>query len=123
LVCDNLQDELIDCRNDSACNDMFDTLSICEFRPKIELFCVANECVKKRLSFISPYLCESSFSTVMQMKTKGRNRVNAESVLRCALSSSSPRIRKLVQQQYSHEIAHRNKSILLINVCLCGLSI
>ena len=30
-VRDDLQDELIDLRNDSGCKDMFENLSICEF--------------------------------------------------------------------------------------------
>ena len=104
---DDLQDELIDLRNDSACKDMFDNLSICEFWARVcaSYPSVAKVCMKVLLPFSSTYLCESGFSTLLNMKTKARNRLDAEDGMRCALSSTSPRIEALVdkfQQQISH---------------------
>ena len=104
---DDLQDELIDLRNDSACKDMFDNLSICEFwaRVCVSYPSVAKACMKVLLPFSSTYLCESGFSTLLNMKTKARNCLNAEDGMWCALSSTSPRIEALVdkfQQQISH---------------------
>ena len=104
---DDLQDELIDLRNDSACKDMFDNLSICEFWARVCVLypSVAKVCMKVLLPFSSTYLCESGFSTLLNMKTKARNRLDAEDGMRCALSSTSPRIEALVdkfQQQISH---------------------
>ena len=37
-VCDDLQNELIDLRNDSGCKDMFNSLSICEFWARVCCF-------------------------------------------------------------------------------------
>ena len=57
-VRDDLQDELIDLRNDSGCKDMFDNLSICEFLARV---CVSYPYVAKicMLPFSSTYFCRS----------------------------------------------------------------
>ena len=104
---DDLQDELIDLRNDSACKDMFDNLSICEFWARVCVLypSVAKVCMKVLLPFSSTYLCESGFSTLLNMKTKARNRLDAEDGMRCALSSTSPRIEALVDK-FQHQISH-----------------
>ena len=62
-------------------------------------------CMKVLLPFSSTYLCESGFSTLLHMKTKSRNRLDAEDCMRCALSSTSPKIEAPVdkfQQQVTH---------------------
>ena len=76
-VRDDLQDELIDLRNDSGCKDMFDSLSVCEFwaRVCVSHLRVAKVCMKVLLPFSTTYLCESRFSTLLHMKTKARNRL------------------------------------------------
>ena len=56
-VRDDLQDKLIDRKNDSTCRDLFDASSICEFWAKM---CssyprVAKECMTKLLPFSSTY--------------------------------------------------------------------
>ena len=54
--------------------------------------------------FVSTYLCESGFSSLLQIKSKQRNRLYVEDDLRCALSQTAPRIRMLSdrKQQASH---------------------
>ena len=47
------------------------------------------------IPFMSKYLCEAEFSTLLQIKTKQRNRLNVEDKLRCALSQTIPRIQQL----------------------------
>ena len=106
-VQDDLQDEFIDLRNDSACKDLFDNLSIYEFwaRVRVSYPRVAKVCIKVFLPFSSTYLCESGFSTLLHIKTEARNRLDAEHGMRCALSSTSLRNEALVdkfQQQVSH---------------------
>ena len=56
-VQDDLQDEIIDLRNDSACKNLFDNLSICEFwaRIRVSYPCVAKVCTKVFLPFSSTY--------------------------------------------------------------------
>ena len=49
--------------------------------------------------FVSTYLCESGFSTLLYIKTKQRRILEVENDLRCALSSTPPRIPELVNQK------------------------
>ena len=81
-VQDDLQDDLIDLRNDFSCEDMFDNLSTCEFRARVCVSYprVAKVCMKVLLPLGSTYLCESGFSTLLHMKTKARNCLDAEEV-------------------------------------------
>ena len=58
--------------------------------------------MRKLLTFATTYLCESSFSTLLQIKTSTRNRLKVEDDLRCALSTTEPVIRDLVKQKQSH---------------------
>ena len=106
-VTDDLQDELIDFRNDSTCKDMFETLSICEFWARV---CVSyprigKECIKVLLPFSGTYLCKVGFSSLVARKTKARNRLDVKNGVRCALVQTPPNIDVLVnevQQQVSH---------------------
>ena len=55
--------------------------------------------------FASTYLCESGFSTLLQIKTKARNRLDVQDDMRLALTQTKPRISKLLRQmqpQSSH---------------------
>ena len=106
-VTDDLQNELIDFRNDSACKKMFETLLICEFwaRVCISYPRIGKKCIKVLLPFSSTYLCEVGFSSLVAMKTKARNRLDVENGMRCALASTPLNIDVLVnevQQQVSH---------------------
>ena len=53
------------------------------------------------LPFLSTYLCESGFSTLLQIETKQRSRLEVENDLRCTLSSTPPRIPELANQTQS----------------------
>ena len=44
------------------------------------------------IPFVSTYLCESGFSSLLQIKSKQRNRLDVEDDLRCALFQTAPRI-------------------------------
>ena len=58
--------------------------------------------MKVLLAFSTTYFCESGFSTMLHMKTKARNRLDAADGIRCALSSTSPRIEALVDKFQQH---------------------
>ncbi|XP_072383865.1 uncharacterized protein [Diabrotica undecimpunctata] len=49
---------------------------------------VHEDAVKKLLPFGTTYLCEQGFSTLMNINTKNRNRLNAEDCVQSALTSS-----------------------------------
>ena len=42
------------------------------------------------IPFMSKYLCEAGFFTLLQIKTKQRNRLDVEDNLRCDLSHTTP---------------------------------
>ena len=67
---------------------------------------VAVAALTLMVAFPSMYLCESAFSSMVQIKTKSRNRlIDLESDLRCAISKVEPNIEALVQakqMQKSH---------------------
>lgn len=104
---DQFQDELIDLQHDSAAKKLFEEKSECEFwTSMIDSFPnIAELALRVLLPFVSTYLCESGFSAMLQIKTKHRNRLDIEDDMRCALSTTAPRIKKLsenVQAQVSH---------------------
>ena len=57
------------------------------------------------IQFATTYLCESGFSTLLSIKTKSRNRLNAQADMRIAISNKVPRFEKLLcnkQEQKNH---------------------
>ena len=57
------------------------------------------------IPFVSTYLCESGFSSLLQIKAKHKKRLAVEEDLCCALSQTTPRIQLLSknkQEQISH---------------------
>ena len=51
---------------------------------------------------MSTYLREAGFSTLLQIKTKQRNRLDVQDDQRCALSQTIPRIQQLLDQWFSN---------------------
>ena len=106
-VDDELQDELIDLRNDSGCRDLFEDVPVTEFWIQVSSSYpqISKNCLMKLLPFTTTWLCESAFSSLLNIKSKPRNRLDVAADIRCALSSTAPRIKSLVdklQQQPSH---------------------
>ena len=65
--------------------------------PQLSLFVL-----RKLLPFSSTYLCESGFSTMLNIKSKNRNRLDLEVDMRCSLRMRRPRIRNLVTLKQLH---------------------
>ncbi|KAK9524459.1 hypothetical protein VZT92_016854 [Zoarces viviparus] len=66
---------------------------------------IAKKALEILTPFVTTYLCEQSFSRMVDMKTKKRNRLCCENDMRVALAKVKPRISELVserQQQKSH---------------------
>jgi len=106
-VPEELQDELLDLRNDSAGREMFLEKSLTQFRC-IMLWSytkVSKEASRVIVPFASTYLCESGFSALIHKKSKTRNQLNVEDDMRLSISKTQPHISRLVsdmQQQKSH---------------------
>lgn len=104
---DVAQTELMELQEDSTAKICFRTKSLTQFWciMKERAPNVADIVLRVLLPFASTYRCEQGFSTLMNIKTKNRNRLNVQDDLRCVLSSTQPRIRQLVakkQCQPSH---------------------
>ena len=104
---DMAKDDLIDLRHKELLKSEFQSKDLGEFWcSMMEPYPVlAKKALQSILPFVTTYLCESGFSTLVTIKTKSRNRLDAEDDMRVALSKSIPRFHVLVdnkQQQASH---------------------
>ena len=57
-----------------------------------------EEAVKKLLPFATTYLCEQGFSTLLNIKTKQRNRLDPEDSMQIALTSKCPNFDVIVSK-------------------------
>ena len=60
---------------------------------------VAKKAIQDILPFVFTYLCKSGFSTLLQMKTKQRKKLDGENDMRCALSTTFPQIHELSKKK------------------------
>jgi zinc finger BED domain-containing protein 5/7/8/9 len=97
----------LELKTDSSAKDIFDEKSLTEFWPLMinSYPKVTEKALRALIPFVSTYLCESGFSTLLQIKSKQRNRLDVENDMRCALSKISPRIMDLVRKKQS-QISH-----------------
>ena len=79
-------------KNDSSSQDVFEAFPVTDFwlRMASSYPEISNTAVKKFLPFSSTWLCESAFSTLLNVKTKQQNRIEVEQDNCCALSSTEP---------------------------------
>ena len=63
---------------------------------------IAKVALVARTSFVTTYLCERAFSTLVEVKTKKRNRLASENDWRIAVSETKPRIFQLVARKEQH---------------------
>ncbi|KAF2344896.1 HAT C-terminal dimerization domain [Trinorchestia longiramus] len=66
---------------------------------------IAEKALEILIPFVTTYLCEQSFSMMVNIKTKKRNKLCCENDMRVARAKVKPRIPKIVpvrQQQQSH---------------------
>ena len=101
------KDDLIDLRHKEMLKSEFLSKELGDFWcSMVEGYPVlAKRALQSILPFVTTYLCEAGFSTLLNIKTKSRNRLEAEDDMRVALSKTSPQFHLLVamkQQQPSH---------------------
>jgi hypothetical protein len=91
------QEELIEMINDTGIKSEFSSFSETQVRVRrlLDYSALVKTVLKILLPFPTTYECEVGFSSLLQIKNKHRSRLNVEDDLRCALSSTSPRIKKL----------------------------
>ena len=104
ILPDNSQEEFIETKCNSIAKDDFEVMPLNEFWAKyIHIYKnVGSATLRTLLPFSSTYLCESGFSTVVNVKTKCRSKLDCEADMRCALSSTKPHIKFLVSNKQLH---------------------
>ena len=105
-VPDHCQDEFLEQKTDSGERDMFDEKSITELWPLVfdSYKKVTEIAIRALLPFVLTYLCELGFSTLLQIKTRQRSRLEVENDLNCALASTplcNPELANQKQSQVS----------------------
>lgn len=96
--------ELIDLTSESSAKQMFMEESLTKF------WCGTMKCypgisslaLKFLLPFATTYLCESGFSTLVNIKTQKQSKLNIEDDMRLALSKTQPRIMNLASAMQCH---------------------
>ena len=104
ILSEELQEEFLEMKCNSTAKDDFEAMSLNNFWAKyLHMYKnVGSVAMHTLLPFSSTYLCESGFSALVCIKTKFRNKLECEADLRCALSSTKPRIKRLVSQKQLH---------------------
>ncbi|CAI6361986.1 unnamed protein product [Macrosiphum euphorbiae] len=67
---------------------------------------LAKKAILALLPFATTYLCETGFSSYASMKTKYRNKLDAEADMRIQLSPIKPNIKILVNKKSQHHGSH-----------------
>lgn len=82
---------------DRTMQNLFGTCSVDEFwlRAKVEYADLAERAITILVQFSTTYLSETAFSAMTVIKTKYRNRLDAENAMILAISNIQPRIDKL----------------------------
>ena len=86
-----MQDEFTEQRNDSTAHDLLQEKTLTEFwcASRHSYPNVALLSLRVLVPFASTYLCESGFSTILQIKTKARNRLDVQDEMRLALTQQN----------------------------------
>jgi hypothetical protein len=106
-VNDEYLDEIIELQQSQLQQQLFRTTTLSTFwcHQIVPYPLIAKKALEILTPFVTTYLCEQSFSRMVDMKTNKRNRLCCENDMRVALSKVKPRISELVsekQQQKSH---------------------
>ena len=102
-----VEEEFIDLKNKFEAKSWFGKLQLHKFWAKsFQKFPVILEiAIRNLLRFPITYLCKAAFSQLLILKNKYRNPLNVEDDLRCAITTTEPRIQllaKKLQCQPSH---------------------
>ena len=103
-ISDDLQDELLDMRNDSSVRELFLEKSLSQFWVSMQLSYpkISRAVLKIVVSFVSTYLCERGFFTLAQIKMKEKNKLDVQDHMRLALCYTQSRIKKPCAELQAH---------------------
>ncbi|CAI6344434.1 unnamed protein product [Macrosiphum euphorbiae] len=103
-------EEFIEMTTDSSLKTLFDKISLTDFWCSSsitnEYQSLAKKAILALLPFATTYLCETGFSSYASMKTKYRNKLDAEADMRIQLSPIKPNIKILVNKKSQHHGSH-----------------
>jgi len=102
-----LKDDLVQLRTNGRNQMEYETVSLENFwcAQVMSYPLLAKIALQHLVPFATTYLCEMGFSSLVHIKTKARNRLNASNDMRVAISKKIPRFSKIIeekQQQKSH---------------------
>ena len=102
-----IQEEFIALKNDSTAEDAFKEMSLSAYWSAMvaSYSGVASTTIRLLMLFLSTWLCEACFSALVGIKNKATNKLIAELDQICALSTTEPRIDKLVTRM-RHQPSH-----------------
>ncbi|XP_032081565.1 protein ZBED8-like [Thamnophis elegans] len=106
-VNDEYLDEIIEIQQSQVQQQLFRTTTLSTFwcQQMVTYPVIAKKALEIFIPFVTTYLCEQSFSRMLDIKTKKRNRLCCKNDMRVALAKVKPRISELVserEQQKSH---------------------
>ena len=101
------RDDLVEMRASKKIKMEFDSMHLATFWcEQLEMFpLLAKNALNIPMPFATTYLCESGFSTLVSIKTKPRNRLDAGDDMRVAIIKKERRFKLIIekmQQQKSH---------------------
>jgi hypothetical protein len=98
------EEQLMELSCDSTFEMLFPSLQLLEFwfQAKYVYPEISKKAVRHVLPFATTYLCETTFSHLVHMKNKYKNRLKVEPDLRLKLSSFDPDMRKLTSEKQHH---------------------
>ena len=90
-VSDECQDEFSDLVNDSCAKQVYQEKLLTELwiEMKNSYSKITEKALRILIPFVSTYLCEAGLSTLLQIKTKQRNKLHVEDDLWCLLCYKS----------------------------------
>ncbi|XP_050523103.1 protein FAM200A-like [Daktulosphaira vitifoliae] len=99
-----MKEHLLDLTADDMLKMEFYSQSVDVFwmKRKHEYPKVAREALKLLVSFATTYLCELTFSAMVDIKTKKRNRLQLENDLIINVSKIAPQFDKLLKNKQAH---------------------
>ncbi|CDQ85853.1 unnamed protein product [Oncorhynchus mykiss] len=106
-VNDEYLGEIIEIQQSQVQQQLFRTTTLSTFwcQQMVTYPVIAKKALEIFIPFVTTYLCKQSFSRMLDIKTKKRNRLCCENDMRVALAKVKPHISELVserQQQKSH---------------------